>query len=162
MAIFLSTGLRNKLLSVADFQTAFAGGVIEIRDGPQPANADAAVRGNLLGTVTKNAAAWVAGTPTNGLTFAEASAGSIVKNPAENWQIGDSGGVAGAVAPGTAGWFRLKGNVADGGAADTTGVYARLDGSIATAGSDLNLPNTTFVVGTPVTIDVFTFTLPAS
>lgn len=161
MALSLSTALRNKMLGSVGFQAAFAHGIIYIYDGPQPANADAAVRGNLLGKVTVDAGAFTFGTTTNGVTFDAAASGSISKAAAEAWQIGDGAGVAGASAAGTAGWFRLMANPSDGlGGSNTTN--ARLDGSIATSGADLNLPNIVFVVGTPVTIDVFSLTLPQS
>lgn len=159
MALSLSTGLRTMMLGTAPLKTAFAHGVIQIFSGPQPANADAAVRGNLLGVVSVSAGAWTAGTTTNGITFDAATAGGISKAAAEAWQIGDGSGVAGASGAGTAGWFRLLGNPSDGGAGSNT-ANARLDGSVATSGADLNLPNIDFVIGTPVTIDVFSLTLP--
>lgn len=161
MAIRLSVALRNKMLSAADFQTAFANGVCYIFSGPQPATANDAVRGTLLGIITKDAGAFAFGTGTNGLNFDEASGGAITKAAAETWQVGDGAGVAGAITAGTAGWFRLMGNPSDAlGGSNTTN--ARLDGSIATSGADLNLPNVDLISGTPITIDTFTFTMPAA
>lgn len=160
MALHLSTGLRTALLAAATgLKTAFANGVIELRSGPQPATADAAVSGTLLGTFTVSAGAFTAGTSTNGLNFAAPSLGVITKASGEAWQIGDAAGVAGAVTAGTVGWFRLKANAADAGALSTT--LVRLDGSVATAGADLNFPNIDVVALTPMTIDTFTLTMPS-
>lgn len=158
--IRLSTGLRASMLNVQGFKGAFANGVIAIYTGTQPATADSAVQGTLLGYVTKNAGAFAQGSPTNGLNFDTTSTGTIAKAAAETWQLGTGGGTAGASATGVAGWFRLMGNASDAGGASTS--LARLDGSIATSGGDLNLPSVSFDVGTPVTIDTFSFTLPAS
>lgn len=153
MSIKLSTGLRNGMLNATGFKEAFANGIIEIRTGPQPTDADAAVQGTLLGTFTVDAGAFVAGVSTNGLTFDAPAAGVISKAAAENWQLV-------GVAEGTAGWFRLKGNGVDAGASSTT--LARMDGSIANSGADMNMVNTAISVGTPVTCDTFQYTLPAA
>lgn len=160
MSVQLSTGLRNGMLNAAGFNVAFANSVIEVYTGPQPINADAAVQGTLLGVFTKSAGAFVAGVSTNGLNFAAPAAGVVAKD-SNAWQVGNGSGTAGWMAAGQAGWFRLKGNAADGGSgADTT--HYRLDGSVATIGGDLNLSTVTAVVGAPSTIDVFQFTLPGS
>ena len=150
MSVRLSTALRNNLAGSTGFAATFANGVIEIYSGTQPATADAAVTGTLLGTVTLNSGAFTPGSPTNGLTFAAASGGAVSKTGV--WSF------TGAAA-GVAGWFRLKGNAADAGALST--VLPRLDGSIATSGADLNLSNITISIGAPNTIDSFTYTQPA-
>ncbi len=150
MTVRLSTQLRTNLAGTTGFATTFANGIIEIYSGSQPATADAAVTGTLLGTVTLASGAFTAGVATNGLTFAAASAGAVAKSGV--WSFN------GAVA-GTAGWFRLKGNAADTGALSTTA--SRLDGSIATSGADLNLSNIVIAVAAPNTIDSFSFTIPA-
>lgn len=133
------------------FATVFANGVIEIYSGAQPATADSAVTGTLLGTVTKASGAFTPGSATNGLTWAAAASGSVSKST-DVWSFN-------GVAAGTAGWFRLKGNAADAGGSSTTAV--RLDGTIANSGGDMNLSNTTIAVGSPNTVDVFAMTLPA-
>lgn len=152
MTIKLSTGLRDAMTGTGGgFATVFANGVIEIYSGSQPATADSAVTGTLLGTVTTNGGAFTPGSPTNGLTWAAAANGGVTKS-ASLWQFN-------GVAAGTAGWFRLKGNAADAGGASTT--LPRMDGSVANSGGDLNLSNTSIAIGSPNTIDVFQFTLPA-
>lgn len=150
MTVRLSTGLRTSMAGSTGFASVFANGIIEIYTGTQPATADAAVTGTLLGTVTLNSGAFVAGTATNGLTFAAAASGAVSKSGV--WSFN-------GIAAGTAGWFRLKGNGVDAGALSTT--LPRLDGSVATSGADLNLSNIAIAVGAPNTVDTFTFTIPA-
>ena len=150
MTVKLSTGLRDKLAGSTGFGATFANGVMEIYSGPQPASADAAVTGTLLGTVTLNSGAFVPGAPGNGLTFAAASGGAVAKSGV--WSFN-------GIAAGTAGWFRLKGNAVDAGGASTT--LPRVDGSVAVSGADLSLSNIAIAVGAPNTIDTFTWTQPA-
>jgi hypothetical protein len=152
MTIRLSTGLRNAMVGTTGLAAVFANGVIEIYSGAQPASADAAPTGTLLGVVTRDGGAFTPGSPTNGLTWAAAANGSVTKST-DNWQfIG--------LAAGTAGWYRLKGNAVDAGALSTT--LPRLDGSIANSGGDMNLSNTSIAVGSPNTVDVFSLTLPSA
>jgi hypothetical protein len=150
MTVRLSTQLRNNIAGTTGFASTFANGVIEIYSGSQPATADAAVTGTLLGTVTLASGAFTPGTATNGLTFAAAANGAVAKSGV--WSFN-------GVAAGTAGWFRLKANAADAGAIST--VLPRLDGSVAVSGADLNLSNITVAIGAPNTIDSFTYTQPA-
>ena len=147
----LSTGLRNNLAGTTGFAATFADGVIDIYTGTQPVSADSAISGTLLGRVTLNSGAFTAGSPTNGLTFAAASGGSVSKSGV--WSFA-------GLANGTAGWFRLKGNALDNDGASTT--LPRVDGSIATSGADLNLSNIAIAIGAPNTVDTFTWTQPAS
>lgn len=154
MTIRLSTKLRNNLVSTTGFSTTFANGYIEVYTGAQPANADAAVTGTLLGTITLASGAFTPGVATNGLTFAAAASGAVSKSGV--WSFN-------GVAAGTAGWFRLKTNAeAVGGISDASFLFARVDGSIAVSGSDLNLSNITIAVSAPNTVDTFTWTQPAS
>lgn len=150
MTIRLSSKLRDNLVSSLGFAATFTGGVIEIYTGSQPASADAAVTGTLLGTVTLNSGAFTPGSMTNGLTFAAPSGGSVSKSGV--WSFN-------GIAAGTAGWFRFKGNASDAGGASTT--LPRMDGSVAVSGGDLNLSNIAIAIGAPNTIDTFTYTQPA-
>ncbi|MBK7002102.1 MAG: hypothetical protein IPH35_19720 [Rhodoferax sp.] len=52
MTVRLSTGLRNNIVGPTGIGASFANGIIEIRTGSQPATADSAATGTLLGTVT--------------------------------------------------------------------------------------------------------------
>jgi hypothetical protein len=101
--------------------------------------------------VTENNGAWSAGSPANGLSFAAPASGTITKAVAEVWR-----GLG--LVNGTAGWFRLCGNVTDAGDSSTT--LPRLDGTVAISGGDMNLSSTAIVLNIPTTLDVFSFTLP--
>ena len=100
MTLRISTGLATLLAGTTGFSGAMASGVIDIYSGTQPASADAAATGMLLGTVTLNAGAFTPGSTTNGLTFAAASAGTVSKSGVWSF-VG--------IAAGTAGWFRFRG-----------------------------------------------------
>lgn len=149
MTVRISTGLRNKMLdggASGGIKGALALGFINIYSGAQPLLADTGATGTLLGTVSVNAGG-------TGLTFDAAVAGVISKAAAETWKF------TGAAA-GTAGWFRYW--PAGGTPASTSATEARIDGSIAASGADMNLSNISITVGAPNTIDVFSFTLPAA
>lgn len=148
--IRFSTGLRNNLAGSTGLAASLTNGVIEIRTGTQPASADNAASGTLLGTMTLASGAFTPGSPTNGLTFASASGGSVSKTG--TWSFV-------GVAQGTAGWFRFKGNAVDAGGSSDTAI--RMDGSCGSSGADLNLSNINITVGAPVTCDVFVYTQPA-
>ena len=79
MTIRFSTGTRTALAGATGFAATFEKGVIEIYTGTQPASADAAVSGTLLGTMTLASGAFTPGSPTNGLTFAEPANGAVAK-----------------------------------------------------------------------------------
>lgn len=91
----------------------------------------------------------------NGLTFGDSAAGVMVKNPTETWS-----GTAGN--SGTAGWFRFVGPIADAGAADSSEVFLRLDGNVATSGANLNMSNTAIVAAAVQTLNTFSLTYPAT
>jgi hypothetical protein len=140
------------MLNATGMKEAFTNGVLYLYSGPQPANADAAVTGTLLGIVTKNAGAFSFGVSTNGLNLAAPSGGVVAKD-ADNWQtVG--------IADGTIGWFRLMGNVND--PLGVSIVLARMDGSVAISGADMNFANISMVIGAPLTIDTFSYTFPAA
>lgn len=146
MALRFSTGLRNGILNATGIKEALADGVIRIFTGAQPATADSAVSGTLLLEVTVNGGAFVHGTATNGLEFDAPADGVLSKAAAETWR-------GSGLATGTAGWFRFCANPVDSGGSSTT--LARIDGSVARTGGDLNLSNISIVTGVPNTIDVF-------
>ncbi len=146
MALRYSTGLRNKLLNDTGIRSALANGVIRIYSGAQPVNANAAVTGTLLLTITKSSGAFTHGSATNGINFDAPVDAVLSKAAAEVWS-----GVG--VAGGTMGWFRFSGNPLDDGSSSTT--LARIDGSIAKVGGDLEVNSTTVVTGQPNTVDQF-------
>lgn len=151
MTVKLSTGLRNAMAGTVGFAGALANGVIHVYSGPQPVNADAAPTGTLLGIVTKDAGAFTPGTATNGLTFAAAASGGVTKST-DVWKFV-------GIAPGTAGWFRHVGNALDDDSVSST--LPRLDGSVAAGAGDLRMSSIAITVGVPVTVDVYSFAIPA-
>lgn len=151
MTVKLSTGFRNALLNNQSFSEIFSAGVIAVYSGAQPASADNAPTGTLLGYITKDGGAFVPGSPTNGLNWGAAAGGVIGKNT-DNWRL------TGAAA-GTAGWFRLMGNATDNGLASTT--LPRIDGAVATSGGEINLTSLSIGIGSVTTIDTFTYAIPA-
>jgi hypothetical protein len=78
MTIKISTGLRNFLAQFGSFQAAMQNGKLEIYSGSQPANADAAVTGTLLGTITTGSASRTAEVLAVGtVTLNSGSSGSV-------------------------------------------------------------------------------------
>mgnify|MGYP003515118235 FL=1 len=148
MTVRLSTGLRDKLLNggaSGGLKNALSLGFIAIYSGPQPLTADSAASGTLLGTVSVGGAGV-------GLTFGNSVSGTIAKTPAEDWKFT-------GLVDGTAGWFRFY--PAAGNPALSSATEARIDGSIASSGGDLNISNIAVKIGVPSTVDVFQFTMPA-
>ena len=86
-----------------------------------------------------------------------AAAGVMTKDITQTW----SGTAVGAGTQ-TAGWFRYISSVADAGALDSSAVYLRLDGSIATSGADMNFSSTSITSGALQTLSTFSFTVPAA
>jgi len=107
-------------------------------------------------TATVGAATLSGGTSAvNALILASPSAGTISKPSGATWSFNGEEAA-------TAGWFRLKGSVVDDNLAITTGTqFARLDGSIAVSGADMNLSNIAITIGAPTTIDSFSATVPS-
>lgn len=152
MSLKMSTKLKNVMND--SIKTALAAGVIKIYTGSQPADANAAPTGTLLGTVTVGSGAFTHGVSTNGLDF-DASSGSVLsKAAAEVWSFV-------AVATGTAGWFRHIGNAADSEAVDTA-TYPRIDGRISTSGAEMSLSNLNVVTGATTTVDSYTISWPST
>jgi hypothetical protein len=78
MSIRFSTGLRNRLTNGQGLASIFNRGYIEIYSGAQPATADAAKTGTLLGTVTASSGALTKETRAAGtVTITAAAGGSI-------------------------------------------------------------------------------------
>lgn len=144
MTIKVSTGLANKLLDTGSLKATFAAGFLKIYSGSPPADADAAVTGTLLSTIS-------IGSGGTGVNFdTAAAAGVLAKAPAETWS-----GVNAAT--GTAGYFRHVA-AGDTGASSTT--QARIQGTVGTVGADLNLTSVSLVSGATQTIDYYTVALP--
>lgn len=134
------------------FKDIFRNGVLEIRSGSQPSDADESESGTLLLTVTRNSDDFSAGSPGNGLNFGESDDGVIGKKTSEIWS---GEGITG----GTAGYFRFYANDKKEGSSTSA---IRFDGSCATSGGQLNMSSTTIVGGATTTIDSFNITLMSS
>jgi hypothetical protein len=145
--------VKIQVISGGSLKDIFLNGVLKIYSGTQPANADAAYGSTLLCTISTASGTFTAGAPDAGLRFGTAASGAISK-ASSVW----SGVVA---TTGTAGWFRLMGNVSDASGLDSTYLYPRIDGSIGTSGADLNMGSTSLTAAATLTIDTFTVTLPA-
>lgn len=147
MTIKTSTGLRNKMLDTGSMKSRLALGFIKIYSGTEPVNADAAVTGTLLTTIS------VAGGGT-GLSLAAAAADGVLAKAAEVW----SGAI---VATGVAAYYRFSA-VGDTGVLSTT--QERVQGSVGLAGADLNLSSVSLVTNASLSaqsIDYYVLTLPA-
>lgn len=92
-------------------------------------------------------------TPVNGLNWEVSTTGTMVKRSDETWQ-------GTAVAGGTAGWFRWIAGVADAGSADSLEAIMRLDGAVATSGSQLNASSTTIALSSVQTISADQIVIP--
>lgn len=138
-----STGFRNSVLGTNPAKTVMAGGQIMIYSGPVPATADAALDPScvLLTTITNNGV---------GINFDAPTGGSLPKAAAETW----SGTNA---ATGTASFFR---HVAPGDDATASTTQPRLQGSVATAGGELNLSDVNLVQGAVQSLDFYTLAFP--
>lgn len=95
----------------------------------------------------------------NGLKFNGSTAGTLIKDASQTW----SGvGLAAAGTGIAAGWFRLCGSIADAQALDSSAIYLRLDGSIASSGADMTVSNATVVQGATFTLNTFSPTEPGT
>ncbi|HEY3434229.1 MAG TPA: hypothetical protein VGK41_01115 [Solirubrobacterales bacterium] len=104
------------------FPAIFNGGCIEVRSGPQPANANMAPTGTLLARITQGGGAWDYGSDTNGLQFSIAGP-RITKDPLQSWRLN-------GLATGVAGWFRL---LTKDDPLDESTTALRIDGTIGPA-----------------------------
>lgn len=95
MTLRNSTGVRHALLQSGGFTGIFNRGSINIYTGTQPVNADAAVTGTLLGTVTASSLALTKETQAVGtVTLATGAAGSIDTVTVGGFNIIPDGAVA--------------------------------------------------------------------
>lgn len=132
MPLRINTAAQNGIIDL--FGDYFNGGVIEVRTGSQPASANNAASGTLLGTINIPATA-----------FAAPGSGSVAKT-------GTWSGTA--AASGTAGWARMR----------NSGDTIRLDGTVTTSGGggQFIINNTSVVSGGDMSVSTGTLTMPAS
>lgn len=120
---------------------------MDIYAGTQPASADDAST-----TYTKLVTISNASSATVGLTWDDATAGTIAKKTGETWS-----GLC--VASGTAGWGRIRTGT-DTGASSTT--EERLDFAVGTVGAQANFSSVAFTSGATQTISTCVLTLPSA
>lgn len=139
MALSHSDALANAILD-AGFNAQFDSGILEIRSGTRPANANTAPTGTVLASVALPAALFPAAA-TRKLTAAAISAVT-------------------ASASGTATWFRMK---LSGDLGTTNTTDKRLDGDVTATGGggDLQLDSTTITANGQVTISSLVYNHPA-
>ena len=94
MTLRFSTGLRNNLAGNKGFASTFAKGSINIYTGTQPATADSAVTGTLLGTVTLSSGALTQETRASQTITVAGASGSINTVTVSTLNIIPSGAVA--------------------------------------------------------------------
>ena len=165
----------NRNPSVCSVVASSAGAVITLTGKPgvgATMNAKTlatSVAGSMVATVTSTSFGSGSGGGTagvtciNGLLFdynapigaAGATEGTLTKLSSQTW----SGVVTGAGTQ-TAGWFRLC-QPADPLTQDNLAVYRRLDGAIATSGSQLNFSSTSLTNGAVQTVSTFSIQVPA-
>ena len=130
MAIKYDTTTRNAMLDALNTRIG-ASGRLRIYNGTRPANVGTAITSQtMLAELTCNATAFAAA----------ASGGVLTANAISNGT---------AAAPGTASWCRVF---------QSNGTTAIADADVATAGSDLNLNNTSIATGQTVSVTSFTIT----
>lgn len=139
MPLRFSSGLVKKMIDTSPVRTLMTGGKILVFPGAQPADADSAAGVTPLLTITP-------------ITYENDGTGGILKQTvATDW----TGTIS---ADGTAGWFRLCESADAGTGASTT--LARMDGTVATSGGQMNLASLTFTAGAPFTITDAQITFP--
>ena len=159
MAVKFSTGLVSKMHGKNGTDTGadglrgiFTNGVIKLYTGAQPADADSAPTGTMLGDITVGGGAFVEGSASNGLNFGAPSGRSISKASGETWKFT-------GVAAGTIGWFRFQANAVDNDSVSTS--LSRIDGSVGITSGDMRMTSVTSAVGTSITVDTFSITAGA-
>jgi len=150
MALKTSTGLRNYMLDTGPARTTLNLGFINIYDGTPPATADDAIgtlsTNNVLCIISNDAGV-------TGITLAAAAAsGAISKNSSETWRGTN-------IASGVASFYRHVGS-ADTAALSTT--EPRIQGTVSTIGSEMNISDTSLTNGEDQKIDYYVVNLPTA
>lgn len=149
MAAKYSTGLRNGMLVTGSLKSLLEteACVMRLYGGAVPATADAALgAATPLSEVSNDATG-------DGLEFdAAAAAGVLSKNPSQIWRgVNSDSGVAT--------FFRIE-EPDDDGTLSTT--RRRIQGTIGTAGADLNLSSVNLVASASQAVNFFSVSLPTN
>lgn len=151
MTVQVSTKFKELILGPHAFTSIFDKGAIRVYSGSQPASADAAVTGTLLGTITAHGLPWQHGSPDNGLSFIQA--GPFVVSDASIPMVFTG------IAAGTAGWYRLVANPYDSG--DASFSHARIDGTVSTGiTGEMRFSNAIISPGLTIIFNQFLYTIP--
>ena len=130
------------------FPEVFANACGAFYTGTQPASADAAETGTLLGYLTVDGAAFTPGNSANGINWNDSVDGVITKKTGIVLQCVP-------IASGTVGYFRLYDNTRVTGLSTTA---VRLDLACGVGVGEVRLSSTTFTMSVPVTLNTFTGT----
>ena len=145
-----STGLRHAMLDTGSLKSSLDGGTVKLYAGPAPLTADDALNSQgantLLCTITDDGGA---GTLT---METAATGGGLPKLASQVWKGTNA-------ASGTASFFRFVAS-GDDGLLSTTQV--RLQGTIATAGADMNISDVNLTAAAEQAVDFFVVGLPTS
>lgn len=128
----------------------FRNATLKIFTGSPPESADDAEQGTELVQITIASGAFTGGAAANGINFGQVA--DCILGKGLSVADGETEEVwsGAASASGTAGWFRVYDNALTTGAST---VKPRIDGRIATSGSQMNMANTTITSGATTTID---------
>lgn len=134
-----STGLVKKMVDTGSVRATMTGGKIMIFSGSQPTSADDATTGTKL---------WEC----DPITFdADGTGGILRQTAAADW-------TSTILANGTAAYYRICASGDTGLLSSTTA--ARMDGTVATAGGQMNLATLAFVLGAPFVVTDAQITFP--
>lgn len=143
MAVKLSTGLKNDILTVGSIKSILDDGILTIFRGTAPADADASCGNTALVVITDNGQSTTAG---NGLDFATAAAAGVLqKLSGQTWKGTNA-------VTGTASFYRFT-KQGDGHSGSTTA--ERIQGTCALAGGDLNLDDLSLTAAAEQTVDSY-------
>lgn len=130
MAEKLSTFLCNSLLDTDCLKNIFATAEIRFYSGSVPATADAAITGAVIAVVKQGG---------SDLTWAAAAIGGVLTKGATAWTDPAATG-------GVATHYRLV-DTSDDDSSDTGVTFPRIQGTVGTGASDMNLVSTTIASG---------------
>lgn len=150
MTVRVSSGFKKAILGPTAFEGIFNGGRILVFTGAQPASADMAQQGTLVGEISEDGLPWLAYGAQGGLRFVRSDT-FAAKDPAQAWRLR-------GLANGTAGWGRLMAKAPDDG--EESVIAPRIDFSIGGAGPvDFVFANPVIATGANVLIQQFLYSI---
>ena len=143
----LNAALRTALATQYGLMAMMQYGCIKVFTGQQPASADLAEQGTLLGTITQDGVPFQWGTGQGALHLEPGPTHGACQQVG-NWKLT-------VTQSGTAGWWRFVGNGYDDGTDDVW--QPRIDGAIL---EGLILPDPNLTQGSVLDVESFFFILP--